>query len=118
VFLGWYVNIQVPYRRTSIGIDSLDLELDLLVTPALDVVMKDEEHVDQSAALGRFSDADATAIHALGAEVRAQIEREGAWWAPSWSTWTPPPDLLQVPRLGEGWDQVPGTVFPDLLGRR
>ena len=55
VFLGWYVNIQVPYRRTSIGIDSLDLELDLLVTPALDVVMKDEEHVDQSAALGRFS---------------------------------------------------------------
>ena len=30
---GWYVNVQVPDRRTEIGSDSLDLELDLLVSP-------------------------------------------------------------------------------------
>ena len=114
-FLGWYVNIQVPFQRTSIGIDSLDLELDLLVSPALEVALKDEDHVDRSAALGRFTTDDAVAIHALGARVKAQIEEEGAWWDRSWSRWTPPAELLDAPRLAEGWDQVSGTVFAHLL---
>jgi Protein of unknown function (DUF402) len=114
-FLGWYVNIQVPFRRTSIGIDSLDLELDLLVTPQLEVVVKDEDHVDQSAALGRFSADDAAAIHALGAEVKRRIETAGAWWDESWSTWTPPPALLVPPPLPDDWDQVPAVVWERLL---
>jgi hypothetical protein len=114
-FLGWYVNIQVPFQRTAIGIDSLDLELDLLVTPELDVVVKDEDHVDRSAALGRFTMDDATAIHALGVQLKTQIEDEGAWWDQSWSRWTPTADLLDVPRLVEGWDDVPATEPAHLL---
>jgi len=113
-FLGWYVNIQVPFRRTAIGIDSLDLELDLLVTPELEVLVKDEEHVDRSAELGRFSTDDAAAIHAVGARLKAEIERDGPWWDLAWSTWTPPEALLEVPRLVEGWERVPGTVFAEL----
>ena len=116
-FLGWYVNIQAPFQRTSIGIDSLDLELDLLVSPDLEVALKDEEHVDQSASLGRFTVDDAAAIHDVGARVKAQIQEDGAWWDEGWSTWTPPAELLEVPRLEEGWEDVPGTVFPDLAGR-
>jgi hypothetical protein len=114
-FLGWYVNIQAPYQRTSIGIDSLDLELDLLVSPELAVFVKDEEHVEQSTALGRFTPADAAAVHALGAGLKAQIEHDGAWWDQTWSTWTPPAALLEVPTLVDGWEQVPGTVFPHLV---
>jgi hypothetical protein len=110
-FLGWYVNIQVPLRRTAIGIDSLDLELDLLVSSELEVFVKDEEHVDQSAALGRFTSDDAATIHALGARLKARIEEEGACWDEAWSTWTPPPALLEVPTLVDGWDQIPGTTF-------
>jgi hypothetical protein len=116
-FLGWYVNIQAPFQRTPIGIDSLDLELDLLVSPELEVLVKDEDHVERSAALGRFSREEAEAIHAVGREVKARIERDGAWWDRSWSTWTPSPPLLEVPPLPDGWEQVPGTVFPDLVGR-
>jgi len=114
-FLGWYVNIQAPFQRTSIGIDSLDLELDLLVSPELEVFAKDEEHVERSADLGRFTMEDASAIHALGARVKTEIEREGAWWDQAWSTWAPPAALLEVPRLVDGWDQVPGTVFANLV---
>jgi len=114
-FLGWYVNLQSPFRRTPIGIDSLDLELDLLVTPELDVHVKDEDQVDRSAALGRFSGDDAAAIHALGADVKRRIEQEGAWWDLSWSTWTPPPPLRVVPPLRADWDEVPAAAVASVL---
>jgi hypothetical protein len=118
-FLGWYVNIQVPLRRTSIGFDSLDLELDLLVTPDHQVFLKDEAHVDASAALGRFSADDAVAIHAVGARVTVEIEAGGAWWDARWSRWTPPPDLLVPPALRDDWADVPAAPTADLgLGLR
>jgi hypothetical protein len=113
-FLGWYVNIQMPYRRTAIGIDSLDLELDLLVSPTYEVTLKDEAHVDQSGALGRYSMGTAARIHEVGAEVRAAIEAGGGWWDERWSEWVPPPDLRQPPSLPEGWADVPAEVVTDL----
>ena len=115
-FVGWYVNIQVPLRRTEIGIDSLDLELDLLVTPTYEVHVKDEEHVAASAALGRFSDGTATAIHAVGARVKAEIEAGDRWWDEGWSAWVPPADLLHPPSLPDGWQDVPAERVTDLLG--
>ena len=114
-FLGWYVNIQVPFRRTPIGIDSLDLELDLLVTPELEVVVKDEDHVDQSAALGRFSAEEAAAIHATGVQLKHRIEQDGAFWDQSWSEWSPPRELLEVPPLRDDWESVPGIQVSSLL---
>lgn len=32
---GWYVNLQRPYRRTAIGIEAMDLALDVVVEPDL-----------------------------------------------------------------------------------
>ncbi len=114
-FMGWYVNVQVPFRRTPIGIDSLDLELDLLVSPALEVFLKDEEQVNQSAALGRFSDHTAAAIHTLGGRLKAEIEDGDCWWDDRWSMWEPPEDLLVPPALPPGWLDVPATSVDDLL---
>jgi hypothetical protein len=113
-FLGWYVNIQMPYRRTSIGIDSLDLELDLLVSPTYEVSVKDEAHVERSAALGRFSMEAAARIHEVGADVRALIEGGDRWWDERWSEWEPPPELLRPPPLPHGWADVPAATVTDL----
>jgi hypothetical protein len=113
-FEGWYVNIQVPYRRTEIGIDSLDLELDLLVSPTDEVIVKDEDHVAASAALGRFTEDDARLIHAAGARVRAEIEAGERWWDERWSRWTPPVELLVPPVLPDGWADVPADPTTDL----
>lgn len=108
-FAGWYVNIQTPLRRTEIGIDTLDLELDLLVSPTDQVVVKDEAHVAASAALGRFTDADATAIHALGARITADIEAGDRWWDDRWAQWEPPAELRRPPGLPAGWEDVPAV---------
>ena len=55
------------------------------------------------------------AIHALGARLKRQIEEQGAWWDQSWSQWTPPAELLHVPPLIDGWEQVASPGFTRLL---
>lgn len=114
-FMGWYVNIQIPFRRTPIGIDSLDLELDLLVSPTFEVFLKDEAQVDDSARLSRYSEATANEIHALGASLKQKLEQDGPWWDTAWSTWTPPAAFRQPPSLREGWEAVPAETVTDLL---
>jgi hypothetical protein len=114
-FWGWYVNIQTPVRRTAIGIDSLDLELDLLVSPSLEVTVKDEDHVALSAALGRFTEEVAVRIHAVGAELRSMIEGGERWWDDRWAAWQPTPDLLQPAPLPARWLDVPVADVHDPL---
>lgn len=113
-FWGWYLNIQAPYRRTEIGIDSLDLELDLLVSPAREVLLKDEAHVDTSATLGRYSQATAAAIHATGARLKADVESGDLRWDERWAEWVPPGDLRRPPSLPPGWQDVPASAVVDL----
>ncbi|MEO6318499.1 MAG: DUF402 domain-containing protein [Acidimicrobiales bacterium] len=113
-FLGWYVNIQAPFRRTAVGIDSLDLELDLLVSPALEVFLKDEAQVDASAILGRFSGETSAAIHRLGEELKGRIASGDRWWDDAWRDWAPTPDLLVAPTLEPGWESVPAADRRDL----
>lgn len=114
-FMGWYVNIQAPFRRTQIGIDSLDLELDLLVSPTFEVFMKDEAQVDASAALGRYSAETAASIHLLGASVKERIESGERWWDDGWRDWEPSDQMrILPPPLLPGWESEPAHDRRDL----
>jgi hypothetical protein len=42
----WYVNLQEPFRRTSLGFDTQDLELDIVVSPDGDWRLKDDEKLE------------------------------------------------------------------------
>jgi len=39
-FAGWYVNLQEPFRRTSRGVDTQDLELDIVIAPDGDLAVQ------------------------------------------------------------------------------
>ena len=52
-FACWYVNLEQPYRRSAIGIDTLDHELDLWSEDGVTWQLKDEEGVEQRVAEGR-----------------------------------------------------------------
>lgn len=113
-FVCWYVNIQVPIHRTAIGIDSMDLELDLLVFPNREVVVKDKEQVDASARLGRYSMDDAVDIHRVGSDLGARFAAGDRWWDDRWTAWAPSPEMLVPPELPAGWEAEPTADRRDL----
>ena len=93
----WYVNFEQPLRRTPLGVDTFDEKLDLIVRPDGSYIWKDEDELEQAAALGLL-DPD---------EVRAEAQRVlDEWPFPTgWEDWRPDPSW-PVPQLPPGWDRV------------
>ena len=107
-FSCWYVNFEEPYRRSAIGIDTLDHELDLLSRDGVTWQRKDEDGVDRRVAEGRFDAAEAERIRAEADAFEAVYAREGPWWDLAWGEWRPPAGL-GPPVLLDGWEQVPAA---------
>lgn len=88
----WYVNLEDPWRRTSIGFDSRDRDLDLWAEPdAREWHWKDEDELAWAVAQGRFSAADAAAIRADGEVALARIRSGEPPFDPSAASWRPDP---------------------------
>ena len=117
VFLGegdvsrWYINLEAPFERTAIGIDSRDQHLDIVFPPDLRAPRwKDEDELEEAVAYGSMTADEA-------AEVRAEAERAIAWVRRGdhpaiddrWRTWRPPADW-GVPTLAPGWETLPPAV--------
>jgi Protein of unknown function (DUF402) len=105
-FLGWYVDLLAPIRRTAIGIASMDLVLDIVIAPDLSSWhWKDEAEFAEAARRGLFSPE-------LVARARANAERclddlaARAWpYDGDWPSWRPDPGW-SVPSMAAGWDRV------------
>jgi hypothetical protein len=104
-FSGWYLNLQEPFRRTPLGYDTQDLELDVWI-PAGDGgswSFKDDDVLEDRVREGRFTEAEITEIRAEGARIGTMLDAGERWWDESWSRWRPPPDWV-APVLPQGWD--------------
>ena len=104
-FVGWYINFQEPARRTRLGFDFLDQELDMVVSPNLDWRWKDRDHLGQAQDIGLFSPEQVRAILREGKRVIESIRMKATPFDGSWNSWRPPLNW-SVPRLPEGWEQV------------
>jgi hypothetical protein len=76
-FACWYVNLEHPYRRSAIGIDSLDHELDLWSEDGVTWHLKDKDGVEQRVFEGRFDEQEAERIWADAAAFQAESARDG-----------------------------------------
>jgi hypothetical protein len=100
----WYVNLEDPIQRTSIGFDTVDHALDVVIE--LDRSSwrwKDEEELSEAVRDGLFSEAQAADFYAWG---RRAVERVLAGEPPfdrDWEDWRPDPGW-PVPELLDGWD--------------
>lgn len=65
---GYYINLQMPYRRTDLGIEAMDLMLDVVVQPDLHWQWKDDDEFDEIVQLGLYD-------RQLAAHVRAEAAR-------------------------------------------
>lgn len=89
-FAGWYFNIQEPFRRTTLGFDTQDLELDLWAPPGDAWQLKDDDLLDLRVQEGRFSAAEASEIRVIGRQIGALLDANDGWWG-DWTAWEPDP---------------------------
>jgi hypothetical protein len=101
----WYINFERPVRRTAIGIDTVDLMLDLVADPELQRwSWKDEDEYAQARRLGLITDADHKRVEAARQRAVALLETRGGpfadhasrWMPADWPTPTLPPQALTV----------------------
>ncbi|MEK6273738.1 MAG: DUF402 domain-containing protein [Actinomycetota bacterium] len=104
-FVGWYVNLEDPWRESPFGFDTTDHLLDIWVDPDRSWRWKDEDHLAEALAGGLFTAEQANAMRAEGERV---VERIEAWSAPfdeGWETWLPDPDW-PLPSIPNGWEKL------------
>ena len=102
-FACWYINLQEPFRRTAIGYDTQDLELDLIVYPDGRWELKDDELMDQRVEEGRWSKKRVADIRAVGSAIAERLQRGERWWQQEWRNWKPDPDWVVPANLPAGW---------------
>jgi len=113
IFLGeddverWYINLEEPFVRTPIGLDTRDNHLDLVFPGDLSSHRwKDEDELAEAVAFGSVSAAEAAAFRAEGERV-IELVRRGDHPAidDRWRGWSPL-EGWGVPVLAPDWETL------------
>lgn len=113
-FAWWYVNLEAPFVRTEVGIDTRDHTLDIVASPDLEWRWKDEDEAVARVEHGIDTAEFAAAVRAEGERVVELIERRAPPFGENWPAWRPDP-AWGVPELPEGWADIPPADI-DLSG--
>ena len=101
---GWYVNLQSPLARTSIGFDTTDHALDVLVSiDRSSWTWKDEDELAEAIALGLFTETDAASFRHWGERAVEHLILRLPPFDEAWEDWRPDPSWPS-PELPLGWD--------------
>jgi len=99
---GWYVDFVLPCHRTSFGIDTFDLLLDLVVEVDLSGYRwKDEDEYAQARRLGLIDDALHRRVDDARQLVTSLIHSRQGPFAEDWSSWRRDPSW-PIPTLPNG----------------
>jgi Protein of unknown function (DUF402) len=105
-YVGWYVNLSSPWRRTALGFDMNDHVLDLGVADDLsDWWWKDEDELEWAVGSGRYSAKEADAIRRHAREAVARMRERAFPFHEDWTDLCPQPTRAR-PVVPPGWDQV------------
>jgi protein associated with RNAse G/E len=104
-FLCYYVNFELPFRRSRLGFDTLDLELDIIVEPTYEWSWKDTEEYSQGINDGILLKEWVDQIECAKPEVFEKIEKREYPLDGKWLDWLPDPNWT-VPPLPENWDKI------------
>jgi hypothetical protein len=101
-FTGYYVNFQLPYQRSRLGFDTLDLDLDLVIDPQMHWHWKDENEYREGIREGGIQAEWVQAIEASLPEVFERIAHRTPPLDGSWINWRPDPSW-NPPHLPDQW---------------
>lgn len=83
----WYVNFEVPFRRTPIGADSNDLMLDLVVSADGTRRWKDEDEYQHGRRVGAISPEQAREVERARGRATAMLDAASGPLAQGWEAW-------------------------------
>lgn len=109
-FTSYYVNLEEPFRRTAIGVDTNDHALDIVVRPDLSWSWKDMDEFEALVAAGTYSLEFGQAVREEAERVIRNIESRRAPFGDGWDAWTPPGDWT-APRLHPRWREEPVALW-------
>jgi hypothetical protein len=102
----WYVNLERPLERTSIGFDTVDHALDVLVElDGSSWSWKDEDELAEAIRDGLFTEEDAAGFREWGERARDRILSGEPPFDRDWTAWRPDP-AWPIPELPDGWDEI------------
>jgi hypothetical protein len=78
-------------RRTAIGYDTQDLELDIWVPVVGRWQLKDDEVLEQRIGEGRFTVEQVAATRAEAKRITDDFDTGRRWWSDDWARWQPDP---------------------------
>ncbi len=103
-FLCWYINLEEPMRRTSVGFDSMDLTLDLVVAPDRQSWQwKDEDEFAYGIEHGWYTEAQFAQLKEYGLRVLDDARAGAPPFDAGWEHWRPPKEWQPLD-LPVGWD--------------
>jgi hypothetical protein len=98
-FLGWYVNLQEPFRVTPHGYDTFDQMLDIWIEPGGTWAWKDWDELVEAEHVGIFTAGQVADIRAEGQRVIDSLDR---LLPTGWESWQPDP-AWAPPALPADW---------------
>jgi len=104
-FMCYYINFQLPYKRNYDGIDTLDLDLDIVINPDFSIEWKDEDDYQRAIDHGLIIPEWARGINSAKPEIFDKLEKRLYPFDGSWLDWKPDP-AWSPPKLPENWDKI------------
>lgn len=106
----YFVNMEEPFRRTAVGMDTQDHTLDINVTPDLRCSWRDEAELDEHVKCSFYTVALADAVRDEGASVIEAISKRTHPCLDGWGQWTPDP-AWTIPDFPAAWATTPLTFW-------
>ena len=104
-FLCYYINFQLPFQRSHCGIDTLDLELDLVINPDFTYRWKDVDDYQAAIEHEIILPEWRQGIEMAKEEISERLEKRHYPFDGAWLDWKPDP-TWQPPRLPQKWDKI------------
>jgi protein associated with RNAse G/E len=101
----WYINLQEPIQRTSIGFDTMDNMLDIIVSPDMsEWKWKDEDEFAEAERIGFYSHEKAREIRAVGEKAVKLVTLARRSFYERWKMWQAKTNW-EIPILSPLWER-------------
>jgi protein associated with RNAse G/E len=104
-FLCYYINFQLPYQCGLNQVDTLDLDLDLIIHPDFSFEWKDEEDYQKAIEQEIIFPEWIEGIEIAKGDIFNKLEKRQYPFDGSWLDWMPDSNWA-LPKLPKGWDRV------------